>query len=109
MATSLLPDLSGDEFEMNARSMLKDDGEKLTMLLKLRHEALIEVSRFRVRLRATESAMPSAEEMNEAYNNFFDRAAKLLGYESFVKLFGVPPAEPVNIVDVEILAKAPRR
>ena len=65
--------------------------------------------KFRARLLAAESAMPSAEEMNEAYNQFFYSAAKLLGYESFTKIFGVPPAVPVNIEDGEVFARATRR
>jgi len=109
MATALLPDLSGDEFEDNARTVLRDDSEKLNRLLKLRHDALTEVAKFRARLLASESSMPSAEEMNEAYNKFFDRASKLLGDESFTKIFGVPPAEPVNIVDAEQFARASKR
>jgi len=109
MATSLLPDLSGDEFEKNARSVLSDDSEKFDRLLKLRHDAITDVAKFRARLLVPESAIPSAEEMNDTYNQFFDRAAKLLGDESFMKIFGVPPAEPVNIVDAEVFARASRR
>jgi hypothetical protein len=109
MATSLLPDLGGDEFEKNARSVLSDDSEKFTRLLKLRHDAIADAAKFRARSLAPESAVPSAEEMNAAYNKFFDRAAKLLGNESFMKIFGVPPAEPVNIVDAGVFARASRR
>jgi hypothetical protein len=109
MATSLPPDFSGDEFEKNARSVLSDDSEKFSRLLMLRQDALTEVTKFRARLLSTDARTPTAEEMNHAYNNFFDRAAKLLGRESFMKIFGVAPAEPVNLVDAAVFARATRR
>jgi hypothetical protein len=109
VATSLLPDLSGDEFEKNARSVLSDDDEKFDRLLKLRRDAMTDVKKFRARLLAAESAMPSAEDINKAHNKFFHRAAKLLGDESFMKIFGVSPTKPVNIVDAEEFAIVSRR
>jgi hypothetical protein len=64
MGISTLTYLSGDEFEETARSVLSDDSKKFNRLLKLRHDAIMQVAKFRARLLAAESAMPSVEEMN---------------------------------------------
>jgi hypothetical protein len=98
-----------DEFEVHARQVLSGAkaADKLQALLNLRAQLLAEISGFRDRVR-TKNA-PSAEELNRVYNDYFARAAKLLGREDYRKVFGVPAGEAPSIVDPAMMPASTRR
>ena len=107
MVTSVPPDFGGDEFENRARAALRGDEQRLARLLELRRLVSVETSQFHERTLDPNATVPSAEELNDAYNRFFYEAAELLGNERFEQVFGVPAGEPVNLVDPEVFASVP--
>jgi hypothetical protein len=98
-----------DEFETHARQVLlgTEAEKKLGPLLDLRAEALAAVARFKTRARSKD--MPDADELNRAYNEFFARAAKLLGPAAYHKVFGVKATEEPNLVDPAVARTSSRK
>jgi hypothetical protein len=97
------PDFRGDEFEVTARAVLRDDSQRLQALLTLREDASRRTSQFHAVASETQDRQPTAAELNEVYNDFCKQAAKLLGDKRYERIFGVPAGVDVNIVDPESL------
>lgn len=73
----------------------------------LRAEALAAVARFRTRARTQK--MANADELDRTYNEFFERAAKLLGRADYEKVFGVKSSEAPNLVDPTVARTSIRK
>jgi hypothetical protein len=95
---------SDDEFEVHARQVLSGAAaaDKLQALFNLRAELRAEISRFQARVRTRNA--PDADELNRVYNDYFARAAKLLGRDDYQKLFGVPAGKAPNLVDPAMMS-----
>ena len=91
-----------DEFEVRARTLLKDQDPKLLSdLLALRNEAK------KMPAKRT-SAKPTASELNARNQRMLDQAAALLGPANFERIFEFPPEQRVKLVDPRILERRPR-
>ena len=87
-----------DDFEQQARLVLgEDNGELLKKLLGLRAQAKSTA----VRSKAFRNN--NADEMNRENQRVLDEAAKLLGRDRFMILFGFPPEKRINLVDPSVL------
>ena len=87
-----------DEFERRASELLgAKDPALLSNLLRLRAD----VHRFTAQAWPG-TGQPSAEALNARNQHMFDEAAKLLGRENFVALFGIEPGTKVDLVEPEI-------
>jgi hypothetical protein len=87
-----------DDFETRAREVLDQQNPKLLAdLLALRSE----VNRFAAQ-KWPGFAPPSAEVLNARNQHLIEQAAKLLGRENFIEIFGFSPDEMTNLVDPNI-------
>ena len=93
MAAPIPPNDAGDEFQRRAEQVLADDPPTLSELLELRRAALLASAH------PDAEALRSAESINARNQEFFDRAAKLLGPERYRELFGVEAGQNVRLVD----------
>lgn len=95
---------SDDEFEFHARQVLSGAKgvEKLQALLDLRAEALAGTKEFGKRSRT--NTPPTAEELNNTYNSFLERARKLLGPD-FKAVFGPEARAKADIVDPSMMTR----
>ena len=88
-----------DDFETHARRVLEPHDRKLlNELLALRAEAQHDAKRLQ-----PGEPLPTAETLNSRNQQFLDRAAQLLGSEKFVKIFGFPPYQKLDLVDPGML------
>jgi DNA-binding protein HU-beta len=82
--------------------VLKDESQELLpKLLELRAEAQ--------RLSGqqwSKARIPTAEEINARNQEIFDRAASLLGFENFQRIFGAPAYGKVSLIDSRLLEKS---
>ncbi len=91
-----------DEFEVRARTLLKDQDPKLLSdLLALRNKAQ------NVPAKRT-SGKPTASELNARNQRMLDRAATLLGSANFERIFEFPPEQRVKLVDTRMLERRGR-
>jgi len=91
-----------DEFEIRARTLLKDQDPKLLSdLLALRNEAQKVPAK-------REGSKPTANELNARNQRMLDRAAALLGPANFERIFQFPPEQRVKLVDPRLLRRHPR-
>jgi hypothetical protein len=90
-----------DTFEQRARSVLSrpNDLPVLEELLRLRDVARRNLEA--MRNRAAAGNAPPAEEINAMNQQYFDRAAALLGAHRYEQIFGAPPGQ-VTLVDPTI-------
>jgi len=90
-----------DQFEIRAAETLRDDPSLLDRLLSLRREIQQEL------LREVAFAAPDADVANARNEMFKAAAARLLGEERFIQLFGFAPAEPMKLIDPEMMTDEP--
>ena len=90
--------------EFHARQVLSGAKgvEKLQALLDLRAEALAGTKEFGKRSRS--NTPPTAEELNNTYNSFLERARKLLGPD-FKAVFGPEARAKADIVDPSMMTR----
>jgi DNA-binding protein HU-beta len=87
-----------DQFEIRARTLLRDDPKLLSDLLTLRAEAQKLSAPARQKVNE-----PTASELNSDNQRMLDRAAALLGPDKFERIFEFSPSERVELVDAKIL------
>lgn len=91
-----------DDFEEHARSVLESkDPQLLKGLLELREHSQRSL---REKLKGT---VPSAEDLNKRNQEMLDEAAKLLGRDNFIQVFGFPREQRTNLVDPSL--KSPKK
>lgn len=93
-----------DDFEEHARLVLGDEPELLNKLFTLKGE----VQNF-VATPIPGFAPPDAATLNARNQHLLDQAYLLLGPERFERVFGVKPAQKVDLVDENIMRKSRNR
>jgi nucleoid DNA-binding protein len=87
-----------DDFETRAREVLEEKNPKLLDDLL----ALCAETRRYAAKRWSTSALPSAPVINADNQRLIDRAARLLGPETFEEIFGFPSNQKIDLVDPAI-------
>jgi hypothetical protein len=96
--------MSPDEFEERARSVIGPDNEDvIRKLTGIRDQARATATRNRA------FAKNDADELNRINQRVLDDAAALLGRDKFIALFGFPPEQKINLVDVRAMSSTKAR
>jgi DNA-binding protein HU-beta len=90
-------DESADDFRAKAKSLLANRPEALSKLLALSDES-----------RRTRPVSRDSRSFNDTNQEFFDRAAEIVGPKAFEELFGFPPSQKANLVDERFVSPNPK-